>query len=147
MDLPGQFEELRWLGAVPDMLHKPTVRQSRKLMKSMGNLHRKNFRVIPGFCNEFLANARCYSIVSGAYFCHHKKFNKAIIYSVCQMEDLAQVPLDSCEHSMLNQDAEETLGNILCRRASRFAPGQNFQSFVSVRISSFFMCMGTYCKM
>ncbi len=55
------------------------------------------------------------------------------------MEDLAQVPLDSCEHSMLNQDAEETLGNILCRRASRFAPGQNFQSFVSVRISSFLL--------
>ncbi len=49
------------------------------------------------------------------------------------MEDLARVPLDSCEHSMLNEDADETLGNLLCRRASRFSPGQQFQSFVSVR--------------
>ncbi len=64
MSLPGQSEELRWLGALPDMLHKPAVRRSRQLMRSMGNLHRKSFRVIPGFCNEFLANARCFAIVS-----------------------------------------------------------------------------------
>ncbi len=66
MSLAGQDEKLRWLGALPDMLHKPSVRQSRQLMHSMGNLHRKNFRVIPGFCNEILANARCYAIVSAA---------------------------------------------------------------------------------
>ncbi len=49
-----------------------------------------------------------------------------------QMEDVAKLSLDSCEYSMLNENADETLGNILCKKAARFAPGQNFQSFVSV---------------
>ncbi len=49
------------------------------------------------------------------------------------MEKLAKVPLDSCEMNMMNEFGNQTLGNILCGRAAAFAPGQHFQSFVTVR--------------
>ncbi len=63
MDLAGQNETIRWLGALPDMLHKPRVRQSRQLMKNLGNVHRRSFQLINGFCNEIFANRKCFGMV------------------------------------------------------------------------------------
>ena len=64
MDLQGQNETLRWIGALPDMLHKDTVKSSPKLRAQFGRLHKKSFRTIPGFCNDVYANTKCYAMVS-----------------------------------------------------------------------------------
>ena len=49
------------------------------------------------------------------------------------MKKLSGLPLDSCAQSMLNDSEESTVGTMLCKKAARFSPGQNFQSFVKVR--------------
>ena len=48
------------------------------------------------------------------------------------MEDIADIPLDSCRRSLLNEQGRKTVGNILCEKAGLWAPGQHFQSFVTV---------------
>ena len=48
------------------------------------------------------------------------------------MKDLASLPLDSCDHNMVNEAGKDLVGNLLCERAARFAPNQHFQSFVKV---------------
>ncbi len=112
MDLDGQTggDGIRWLGALPDFLLKPSVRRSPKMLKTFAGLHKKSFRTIPGFCNEHYANAQCYNLMS----------------------KISSVPLDGCSQSLLNEYGDRTLGDILCEKAGRFAPGQHFQSFVKI---------------
>ncbi len=55
-----------------------------------------------------------------------------MVFMHFQMKSFSKISLDSCEPSMLNEKGVETLGNVLCKKAQRFAPGQNFQSFIDV---------------
>ena len=52
------------------------------------------------------------------------------------MSDLTHQSLESCERNLLNEQGQRTLGNVLCEKAGLWAPGQNFQSFVTVSVSS-----------
>ena len=70
MDLHGQSEHLRWIGALPDLLLKSSVRREAKLghrsqlMAAMGHVHRKDFIVPRGeTCDREAANEKCYGMV------------------------------------------------------------------------------------
>ena len=52
------------------------------------------------------------------------------------MSDLTHQSLESCERNLLNEQGQRTLGNVLCEKAGLWAPGQNFQSFVTVSVIS-----------
>ena len=50
------------------------------------------------------------------------------------MSDLTHQNLESCERNLLNEHGHRTLGNVLCEKAGLWAPGQHFQSFVTVSV-------------
>jgi hypothetical protein len=49
------------------------------------------------------------------------------------MHDMSTLSLESCDKNLLNEAGTRTLGNVLCEKAGLWAPGQHFQSFVTVR--------------
>ena len=63
MDLHGDMEDIRWIGALPDLLYKPSSRGAKELHASFGNLKKRSFRVNPNECSVDLANARCFQVV------------------------------------------------------------------------------------
>ena len=64
MDLHGQSERLRWIAALPDALVKPSLRNSPVLMRSIGNVSKRDFTVPKGDCDVRAANNECLDIVS-----------------------------------------------------------------------------------
>ena len=52
------------------------------------------------------------------------------------MSDLTHQNLESFERNLLNEHGQRTLGNVLCEKAGLWAPGQHFQSFVTVSVIS-----------
>lgn len=108
MDLRGQREPLRWIGALPDILYKTSARNSPKFRKTYGNMKPRHFWTKN--CTEEMANHKCSKM----------------------MHSMVNLPLDSCTPTMMNEKAVSTMGDVLCHRAGMFAPGQNFQSFVQI---------------
>ena len=64
MNLHGQKERLRWIAALPDALVKPSLRNSRILMRSINNVNKRDFTVLQGDCDEWSAKSECIDIVS-----------------------------------------------------------------------------------
>eukprot|EP00095_Tigriopus_kingsejongensis_P002095 maker-scaffold244_size240795-snap-gene-1.33 protein:Tk02095 transcript:maker-scaffold244_size240795-snap-gene-1.33-mRNA-1 annotation:"---NA---" len=110
VNLSGQTERLRWLGALPDFLYKSSAHSSPKLKASFHNMKKQNFRVKEGECTDSMANEKCFDL----------------------MEDIARTRLDSCAPNILNEKGDRTLGDILCQRAMFYVPAQHFHSFEKV---------------
>ena len=50
------------------------------------------------------------------------------------MTKLKDVPLDGCERNIINENGSDTIGNVLCDRITRFLPGVDKITDVTVRV-------------
>ena len=65
LDLPGK-EHLSWLGALPDIFKKKSVRESLEVRATLAGASPDSFELTSDKCTGVskLANARCFTIVS-----------------------------------------------------------------------------------
>ena len=50
------------------------------------------------------------------------------------MTKLKDVPLDGCERNIINENGSDTIGNVLCDRITRFLPGVDKITDVTVNL-------------
>ena len=50
------------------------------------------------------------------------------------MTKLKDVPLDGCERNIINENGSDTIGNVLCDRITRFLPGVDKITDVTVMV-------------
>lgn len=110
VDPKGNFEPLTFIGALPDVLNKPKIQNSQEIRETFGNLKRKQFR-IPKVCGGTdgpkVGNARCYAAMSKA----------------------SQIKLDECTKTIVNEDGQETIGDVLCDTIDTFYDNGYFKTF------------------
>ena len=66
VDLPGRTNQLGWLGALPDVFRKPSVKASLEVKASLAGASPESFDLTDEQCQgvDKLANSRCFTIVS-----------------------------------------------------------------------------------
>ena len=66
VDLPGKTNQLGWLGALPDVFRKPSVKASLEVKASLAGASPESFNLTDEQCEgvDKLANSRCFTIVS-----------------------------------------------------------------------------------
>jgi len=122
--------DLTWLGALPDALRRPSIRDSTdpELKASFGGIEAKSFwwrKSQPDYeekkCNAVHASAKCYAA----------------------MIDPTEKDLDECAVNIINEKGKQTFGDSLCQNLmdANLITGKNINKITNINVGMYY----SYC--